>query len=76
MVDEPLRTCIGCRTVRPQHELNRFVRNDDGTVVAGRRSPGRGAWLCRNSSACLAEAKHRKAFDRSFRRPCKPLLTD
>lgn len=44
----PMRTCIGCRAVRPKRELLRVVRTVDGQVVydpTGKRS-GRGAYFC------------------------------
>jgi len=39
----------------------------DGSLVVGRSHPGRGAWLCRDSPACLELAVKRKAFDRALR---------
>jgi len=53
----PLRTCIGCRTVRPKRELVRVVRTPEGGVeldTTGKRS-GRGAYICPDE-ACLDEA--------------------
>ncbi len=48
----PTRTCVGCRTPREQHLLQRFVRRTDGwTADAGRRSDGRGVYLCRAQCA-------------------------
>jgi predicted RNA-binding protein YlxR (DUF448 family) len=43
----PTRTCVGCRTPREQRTLQRFVRRLDGWAAdAGRRSDGRGVYLC------------------------------
>jgi predicted RNA-binding protein YlxR (DUF448 family) len=44
----PIRTCVGCRRRRPQGELLRVARRPDGSVHvdAGRRGPGRGAYVC------------------------------
>ncbi len=43
----PVRTCVGCRTRREQHELQRFVRVGDGWSADGdRRHDGRGVYLC------------------------------
>ncbi|WP_426573153.1 YlxR family protein [Aquihabitans sp. McL0605] len=65
----PLRTCVGCRKVRPQDELVRVARTGDGSLAVGRTLPGRGAWLCRGSSSCLDLAGGRGGFARSFRAP-------
>ena len=63
----PRRTCVGCRAVRPQVELIRVVRRRDATLAVGRRLPGRGAWLCRDSPQCLDRAAREGGFARSFR---------
>ncbi len=50
----PLRTCLGCKTVRPKKELIRIVRTPNGEVVVdqtGKKS-GRGAYICPNAG-CL-----------------------
>jgi hypothetical protein len=57
----PVRTCVGCRTAFPQPSLRRFTPSADGHWRAdrGRRSPGRGAYLC--SRACAERvAKNRR----------------
>jgi predicted RNA-binding protein YlxR (DUF448 family) len=66
----PLRTCVGCRRVRPQAELLRVVRTPDGRVEADprRRAGGRGAYLCR-TEACLAECLRRGRWPQAFRVP-------
>jgi predicted RNA-binding protein YlxR (DUF448 family) len=48
-------------------ELVRVVRDRTGRLALGRDRPGRGAWLCRGSSACVDRAIRRRAFDRAFR---------
>jgi predicted RNA-binding protein YlxR (DUF448 family) len=53
--------------VATPEELVRVVRLDDGTLVEGRTSPGRGAWLCAGSPSCLDQAVRRKAFGRALR---------
>ena len=63
----PRRTCVGCRAVRPQTDLVRVVRQRDATLAVGRRLPGRGAWLCRDSPTCLDRATRQGGFARSFR---------
>ncbi len=64
------RTCVGCRSVRPHHELVRLVLAPDGEVVVdlGRRLPGRGAHVC-PKSLCIEQAVRRNALERAFRRP-------
>ena len=61
----PQRTCVGCRSKRPQPELVRCADGPFGVCV-GRTEPGRGAWVC--SEQCLQQAVRRKAFDRAWRR--------
>jgi predicted RNA-binding protein YlxR (DUF448 family) len=58
---------VGCRRVATQDDLVRIVRHDDGTVRAGRALPGRGAWLCADSPACLQRAARRGALSRALR---------
>jgi hypothetical protein len=61
-----MRTCVGCRQIRPQGELLRT------RVAAGRVAPalrevaGRSAYLC-PSRRCLDEAARRGGFARAFR---------
>ena len=66
-MNEPLRTCVGCRRVVPQGTLLRVVLSDDVVVVdEERRRPGRGAWVHR-TRACVQNAA-RGGLQRSFRR--------
>jgi predicted RNA-binding protein YlxR (DUF448 family) len=51
---EPIRTCVGCTTKRPQRELIRL-------------GEGRGAYLCPDEE-CFEKAMKRKAFARALRR--------
>jgi uncharacterized protein len=46
-VEAPVRTCLACRTRRPQPDLMRLVV-EHGTVTADplARRPGRGAYVC------------------------------
>ena len=73
----PQRSCIGCRTVREQGELIRFVRAPEGTVLVDYRHklPGRGAYTCL-SRDCLERAVARRQFDRAFKLPCQPPAAD
>ena len=74
---QPQRTCLGCRQVKDQDQLMRFVRSPDGDVLADLkgRLPGRGAYLC-NSRECLETAVNRKQFDRTFRQACPSATVD
>ncbi len=70
--EEPRRTCIGCRARRGQSEMTRLAlaEGEGGLSVRwdpGRKLGGRGAWLCRGSRSCLAQAFKKKAFGRAFR---------
>jgi len=65
-VREPERTCAGCGAKRPQSQLVRFAA-PDGVLVAGRTTPGRGAYTCRRLS-CFERALARRAFNRILRR--------
>ena len=46
-----------------------MVRGSDGTLALGRALPGRGAWLCAGSHACIERAAQRNAFGRALRAP-------
>jgi len=66
----PLRTCVGCRAVRPRCELVRIVAGEAGTGTLDRaqRAPGRGAYLCQEQALlCLRQARRRRALPRSLR---------
>ena len=62
----PERTCAGCGRKAPQRELVRFAARD-GSLVAGRTEPGRGAYTCRRL-ACFERALDRRAFNRILKR--------
>jgi len=66
----PLRTCVGCRTVRPRTELVRIALPAVGPAALDRRGrlEGRGAYLCRERSlTCLAAARRRRSLLRALR---------
>lgn len=65
---DPLRSCLGCREVKPKNELLRFVLDPEGTLFPdiSRKLPGRGAYTCFNR-VCLEAALKRKQFNRSFK---------
>ena len=71
---QPQRTCLGCRQIKDQDQLIRFVLSPDGEILADLkgRLPGRGAYLC-NDRDCIETAVSRKQFDRAFRKVCQPI---
>ena len=74
----PIRTCMGCREVRPKKELLRIVRKNgeepDSCILLPDvecTQNGRGAYLCR-SMECYDKAVKRRGFNRSFRTTVSP----
>ena len=63
----PLRTCVGCKEVKPKKELIRVVKQSDGNIMLDftGKANGRGAYLCPNSD-CLAQAIKTKRLSREF----------
>ena len=68
---KPQRTCLGCREVKNQSEMIRFVQSPDNDIIADLkgRLPGRGAYLCFDKT-CFQQAVKKKQFDRAFRTDC------
>ncbi|MEW5722210.1 MAG: YlxR family protein [Thermodesulfobacteriota bacterium] len=66
----PIRTCLGCRTRKPQRELWRLAVDGQGRVFwdPERTAPGRGAYVC-GSPECLKAALGRGRLARAFRKP-------
>ncbi|MFN2506880.1 MAG: YlxR family protein [Acidimicrobiales bacterium] len=62
---------MGCRRVAAADELVRVVARS-GQLAVGRALPGRGAWLCRQSPACVVAAERRRAFSRALRTEVAP----
>jgi predicted RNA-binding protein YlxR (DUF448 family) len=62
---EPLRTCVGCRQVKPRSALHRVAVVEGAIVVDPRRVNGRSAYLCREG-ACWDLAQKRRALDRAL----------
>lgn len=67
---QPLRTCLGCRERRPQGELLRLRRGDDGVELDSphSRGHGRGAYVCAKME-CWAVARRRGAVSRALKVP-------
>ena len=59
---------MGCRRVAGPDSLERVTAGPDGFLRVGRTEPGRGAWLCAGSPACLERATRRGALSRALRR--------
>lgn len=69
---EPRRTCIGCREIRDQRDLVRLALVRDRLALRAewdvhRKLGGRGAWICRDKSDCLARAIKKSSLGRAFR---------
>jgi predicted RNA-binding protein YlxR (DUF448 family) len=47
----------------------RVVRTPEGSLATGRTLPGRGAWLCAGSPACIEQAARRNALSWALRAP-------
>ena len=67
----PMRTCLGCRQVKPKEALIRLMRGRDGRVVADLegRGSGRGAYVC-PEVGCVERALQHGRLAHAFRRPC------
>ena len=71
-IDEPVRTCVGCRQRTARSELLRVTLGEDTSgvpvVVPDPRgtAPGRGAHL-HPTTACLELAERRRAFSRALK---------
>ena len=64
----PVRRCVACRRERPQGDLVRFHREaeswrlDTAYLARGRKSDGRGAWVCADNPECWRVKKLRRFF--------------
>ena len=66
-MNEPVRTCVGCRERAPRSQLLRVVVRGSALLVDVRRVlPGRGAHL-HPCVQCLQQAQKRRAFERALR---------
>jgi predicted RNA-binding protein YlxR (DUF448 family) len=54
----------------------RVVRLGDGSLAPGRTLPGRGAWLCSDTPACVDTAQKRRTFERALRAPVDARAVD
>ena len=63
----PLRTCVGCKEVKPKKELIRVVKTPENEIkldLTGKLN-GRGAYICK-SEECLKKAQKSGALSRAF----------
>ena len=67
-MNDPARTCLGCRRVGPKASLVRLRRRPDGVVVVDRagRAGGRGAYVCADV-VCVERALQRGRLKHAFR---------
>ncbi|MFQ5830317.1 MAG: YlxR family protein [Candidatus Methylomirabilia bacterium] len=68
MTPAVLRTCIGCRRVRPKSELVRLIRRGDGRVDVDRSgtASGRGGYVC-PGRGCVGLVLKRGRLAHAFR---------
>ncbi len=65
----PMRMCIACRTMYPQHELIRIVKdNEQGEIKLDmeKKMFGRGAYICKNID-CIHQAEKKRGIERHFK---------
>ena len=63
-----LRTCVGCGSKKPKHEMIRVGAEPCWNFSRGQvKLPGRGAYTC-PTEACLERARKRGGLDRTLRR--------
>ena len=60
--------CVVCKTMKPQKELLKIVKNKDGEIFVDNsyKANGRGAYICKDKT-CLEKCKKTKALNRSFK---------
>jgi predicted RNA-binding protein YlxR (DUF448 family) len=66
--ETPQRSCLGCRAIKDQAFLIRFVLSNENEVLPDldNKLPGRGAYTCTNKD-CLTKAVTLRQFKRSFK---------
>lgn len=65
----PKRLCVACRTMRPQSELIRIVKNNEtGKICLDMKKKlfGRGAYIC-SSPDCVRLAQKKRGLERHFK---------
>lgn len=65
----PLRMCVACRTMRPQNELIRIVKDKETGKISfdtEKKLMGRGAYICKNPD-CVKLAEKKRGLERCFK---------
>lgn len=65
----PQRMCIACRTMRPQKELIRIVKDRETDKISldiEKKLFGRGAYICKNPD-CINKAEKKRGLERCFK---------
>lgn len=65
----PQRMCIACRTMRPQKELIRIVKDRETDKISldiEKKLFGRGAYICKNPD-CINKAEKKRCLERCFK---------
>lgn len=64
----PQRMCVVCRQMKDKDKLLRAVRSKDGvfSVDPGGKSPGRGAYVCREGD-CISRLDKVRGLERAFK---------
>ena len=70
----PLRRCTGCGEMKPKKELVRSPEGEVSLDLTG-RSPGRGAYVCRQAE-CLRAARKSRGLERAFSCAIAPEVYD
>lgn len=65
---QPMRSCVGCNTLKLKKELVRVALAPSGEISIDTtgKAPGRGAYMCPNLS-CLDHAYKAKRLERSLK---------
>jgi len=74
----PIRMCVSCREMKPKKELVRVVRSPEGEISIDDergKKPGRGAYICRNST-CIEKAKKNKILERTLNQKIEDEIYD
>ncbi|MBL8068052.1 MAG: YlxR family protein [Armatimonadetes bacterium] len=67
-ISEPIRTCIACRSRRPQRDLLRLSIGPDGGLALNAKSPqGRSFYICPGENC--RRAVHARSASRALRQP-------
>ncbi len=63
----PLRMCVACRSMKPQSELIRIVKNGGSIELdTEKKKFGRGAYICR-SAECIQKAEKKNLLAKHFK---------